>query len=383
MTDTVIGTLFLGGLTIGLALLTVWIARPFANSLPRSPIVQYVPPTGDIVQHGLALRADRRVYAAAVIDMAVKGKVRVLAPRKARGPVAIEARVGSGLTAEDRNLLQSLRPRLTGSRKRRRYVRAMAEVGIHAETPEEGPDLYFLKGRGAFRRQQRRAISAYLESARRQLHEAGISRKRAVRIHLYLLSLLFLTVCVVGALLALGAFMNGEWVPGILAIATIVGVFGVLTIAPPPILRFTGQGHGLRQYLSGMRDYVRLGERERLQMLQSPRGALRTPAGALTPGGQALGLRSQPSEGDLVAQSNLDRYLLIERLLPYAVLFRCERGWQQEFEHLSDAGITSQNIRVLGSTLEGVMAVLEALMIIGQLLRLVGTIFSFLGRASS
>lgn len=136
----------------------------------------------------------------------------------------------------------------------------------------------------------------------------------------------------------------------------------------------------MRQRLSGLRDYMRLAEQDRMRILQSPQGALRTPAGELTPGGRALGLRPEPTAGDAVAQSDLDRFVLVERLLPYAILFRQEREWQREFEHLGGAVDFSQNMRVLGTTLEGIMAVLEVLAAVGQVLRGIGAIFSFVGR---
>lgn len=379
--DALIGYVILGLLVVGSALLVVAISRPIARRLPDSLVVEYVPPSGDIVQHGLALRADRRVLTAAIVAMTVQGKVRLLTPPGARGPVAIEALPTSRFTLSEVSLLEALRPKLVGKRKRRRYLRALAAIGVQVDVPEDGPNVYFLKGRGAFRGYQRRALTKYLDSIREQLKQNGLARKRAVSIHLYLLSLLFLALVVGGGFLTLGAFLNGDGIAALVIIPTVAAVFGVLTIAPPPILRFTEQGHELRRYLSGLRDYVRLTEQERLQMLQSPQGALRTPAGALTPGGQALGLRPQPTAGDPVAQSGLDRYVLTERMLPYAVLFGCERQWQNELEHLGGGGVTPQNLRALGSTVNGVITVLQALLIIIQIVRCIGAVLSIFGRA--
>ncbi|WP_437584556.1 hypothetical protein ACSAGD_04610 [Paramicrobacterium sp. CJ85] len=380
-TDYLIGIVVLGLLVVGIALLVVLITRPFARHLPKSLVAQYVPPRGSITHHGLALRADRRVLAATIIQLAVQKKIRVLAPRGKRGPVAIEALLGTGLTAQERLFLRSFRPKLYTKRMRRTYVRALADIGIHVSAPEEAPDIYFLKGKGAFRSHQRRALAAYFDSVRRQMKRQGLTKKFSVSIHLYVLSLMFLALTAFGLIFIFGAALNGDWVGIIVTVLTVAGVLGVLTIAPPPILLFTEQGTELRRYLSGLRDYVRLAEQDRLRVLQSPQGALRTPAGALTPGGQALGLRPRPTANDAVAQAGLDRYVLIERLLPYAVLFRCERQWEREFEYLGGADVTAQNLRALGATMQATMAVLQAFVVVVQILRFFGAILSLFGRS--
>ncbi|MGO1543536.1 MAG: hypothetical protein ACTHXA_04255 [Gulosibacter sp.] len=378
--SALIGFIAFGLVLVGIGLVIVLLMTPFAKHLPASIVAQYVPPEGDIIEHGLAVRADRRVLAAAIINLAVQDKIRVLAPREAKGPVAIEARLGKAISPEERFLLQALRPPLRGQKRSQRYLRALAEIGIQVRSVEEAPDVYFLKGRGAFRGHQRRALAEYFDHARERVKQDGIARKVTFSVHLYVLSLLFLAVLVVSAILILYAFLEGEWVGAVVASVTSLALFWVLTLSPPPMLWFTEHGRALRQYLSGVRDYIRLGEQDRLRMLQSPQGALRTPAGGLTPGGVALGLPAQPTAGDPVAQSSLDRFLLTERLLPYAVLFRLENKWEDEFERLGTSSVTPQNLRALGSTLEGVMTVLQVLLIIGQLLRVVGSTLSIFGR---
>lgn len=80
-----------------------------------------------------------------------------------------------------------------------------------------------------------------------------------------------------------------------------------------------------------------------------------------------------------MAQAGIDRYLLIERLLPYAVLFRQEKQWQQELQGLGDIDV-SRNLEALETTVEGVMVVAETLVVIGQAVRFVGSIFALFGR---
>lgn len=78
----------------------------------------------------------------------------------------------------------------------------------------------------------------------------------------------------------------------------------VLAIAPKPL---TAAGAEARDYLLGLRDYLRLAEADRFRMLQSPDGAERLDLG---------------DPGQLVR--------LTERLLPFAVLWGVEREWSRE-----------------------------------------------------
>lgn len=372
--QVLIGFAVIGILIVGFGYLIVVITRPFARHLPASPIARYTPPPGDIVRHGLAVRADRRVLSAAIIQLAVQRKVRVLTRPGSRRPVAIEARPGSGMTAQDVCLLQTLRPRLTTDRRKRRYLRALAKIGIHVPTVDAAPDVYFLKGRGAFRSHQRRALTSHFDMMRHHMKQEGLAHRVTVSVHLYLLSLLFLALVAACLFLGLGAVINGDGAIIFVFVPTVAAFFGVLTLAPAPILRFTDSGQDLRRRLSGLRDYVRMAEAERLRVLQSPDGALRTPAGSLTPGGQALGLTPQPTAGDPVAQAGLDRYVLTEQLLPYAVLFRCGRGWKREFEGLGGADASMQNLRTLGRTLSTLVTVLQMLLIMLQILRVIWSV---------
>lgn len=380
--SALIGFVAIGAVLVLVALAIVLVTLPIARRLPASPGPQFTPPPGDVVAHGLALRADRRVLTAALIQLAVDRRIRILAPRGQDGPVAIEALPGAGLTPEDRLLLQAFRPARMRPRQRRRYLRALREIGISVARVEDAPDVSFLTGPAAFRGHRRRRLAAFVGATRERMKSEGIAKPVTNAFHLVLLSLLFLAAAAVGLLLLIGSLANGQWAFAPIAIAVVAALFGVLLLAPPPLLRFTDRGRELRRHLASLREYMRLAEQDRLRMLQSPEGALRTPAGALTAGGQALGLRPQPTADDAVGQSSLDRIVLIERLLPYAILFRQERAWQNELAHLGGLEV-AQNLRVLGTTLEGVMVVLEALQAAGQVLRFFGGIFALVGRLGS
>ena len=68
----------------------------------------------------------------------------------------------------------------------------------------------------------------------------------------------------------------------------------------------TAKAEPIVDHLWGIHDFVRVAERDRFAMLQSPEGALRTPVG------------------------ELEVLRLYERLLPYAVLFGLEKEWSKE-----------------------------------------------------
>lgn len=70
----------------------------------------------------------------------------------------------------------------------------------------------------------------------------------------------------------------------------------------------TQAGEPIVDHLWGIHDYVKLAEKDRFAMLQSPEGATRTPLG------------------------ELEVLKLYERLLPYAVLFGLEKQWMAELD---------------------------------------------------
>ncbi|WP_188712868.1 DUF2207 domain-containing protein [Microbacterium faecale] len=379
--NALIGFLAIGILLALVGLIIIAITKPIQRHLPSSPTVLFTPPPGDVFEHGLALRADRRVLSAALTGLAVARRIRILAPRGRRGPVAVEVVDKAGLTPREHAFLSALRPGKLRPRQQRRYLRALRDIGIEVPDAAHAPDVFFVKGRAAFRRRQRKQLTRVIDETRREMRRDDLVRRGSGSFHLVLLSLIFLATAVLGAVLILGAILEGAWLGVVVVFVDIALVFWVLTLAPPPLLRFTDRGRALRTHLSGLRSYVRLAEGERMRALQSMDGALRTGAGEATAGGRALGISPRPTAADPVAQAQLDRYVLIERLLPYAILFRQERSWQREFQHVGGAPDLAQNVRVLGATLNGLMAVLEVLVIIGKVGRAVGLVLSFFARS--
>ena len=107
----------------------------------------------------------------------------------------------------------------------------------------------------------------------------------------------------------------------------------------------TDKGVELYRYLEGLKLYIKVAEKERLTMLQSPEGAQKV--GSIDP--------SQP--GELVK--------LYERVLPYAVLFGQEKQWSKQIGELYQSAQSSPswysgnaafNAAVFGSMMSGFSA---------------------------
>jgi uncharacterized membrane protein YgcG len=95
-----------------------------------------------------------------------------------------------------------------------------------------------------------------------------------------------------------------------------VALAGVVTlIVASSFHPLTEKGVETRDYLRGLEMYMKLAEAERLRVLQSPSGAVKTPVDA----------------------SNKKKLVkLYERLLPYAIIFGLEKEWAKEFAPLYD-----------------------------------------------
>lgn len=373
-----IGLIMLSVVPALIGLVIVGVARGYASQTPKPRVVEFVPPSeGGLFQHALAMRADRRMLAAALVDLTIRRGLRLLTPPGAASPIAAAVNPAFRLSSDETAFLDALRAPRKTPRQQRRYAKALQGLGIVAADPNDVPDVVFLKGRGVSRRHRRRQLRAFRQAMQSSMSARGFARRGPIMIHLVLLSLLFIATVVGALILGLGAIVNGAWAGLVAVVLGIVAMFAVLLLAPPQLLRFTDNGNAMREHLARLREYIRLGEQQRIQYLQSPQGALRTHAGALTPGGVALGLTPAPAGADPVAQSGLDRFVLIERLLPYAVIFKQEKGWQREFAQVAHNVELDDNLEVLGHTFEALMIVADAASAGFQIVRGVSGIFAF------
>lgn len=90
----------------------------------------------------------------------------------------------------------------------------------------------------------------------------------------------------------------------LLLVAAIIALVCASQLRP-----LTDKGLGLRRYLAGLKLYIEVGEKERLEMLQSPEGAEKVGA---------------------IGDDTKKLVKLYERVLPYAVLFGQEKEWNKQ-----------------------------------------------------
>lgn len=104
----------------------------------------------------------------------------------------------------------------------------------------------------------------------------------------------------------------------------ILGSLVVMGFSGKPERR-TAAGTAAYEQLLGLRDYLRLAEADRLQVLQSPTGAVRT--------------RIDPTDAAAVVK-------LYERLLPWAIVWGVEKEWADELAaHYSETAAPSSNLQ--------------------------------------
>ncbi|WP_368499579.1 hypothetical protein [Herbiconiux sp. A18JL235] len=332
-----------GGLATVVLLLTAWAATGVTRHLPASPVVEFGPPPGELIDHAIAARAERRILAAGVVDLAVRGRVQVIAPGGSSGAVAIQRIPGVPLGEWESSLFSALVGPDTTGRQRRRRGRALALIGV----AEDRGDVAFLTGPASFPVQRARALALLVDDRRQHLERRGLTKGRPVGLHLAVVALAFLTALTVGVVLGLAALVDGLWPVAVLVPVVLAALVWVIALTPPPIQRFTVKGDELRRQLSGLRDYLRFAERDRMRLLQGPSTALRDDA---------------------------DRLVLTEKLLPYAIILGEERAWRRELAQLADLQ-SNDGLLALGSTVDSLASILDAISAISAVARLVGLVF--------
>jgi len=256
-------------------------------------VAEYVPPAEPTVLEAAELtgHADRGV-GASLLSLAVAGRVRIVETGPKR--YAVEP-----ATPASNDTVRSLRPRPTADAD----AAALAAL-LFTEHPDPAarrdlakPDARLTRGLQRLRSEVAKRVVA---KGWRRVPE------RRMRIALGVIAGIGGVGSVVFGMTALDQAMGGPW-PAVSAVVGVGSAIGAL-FAVASVRPLTERGRALRDHLEGLREYIRLAEADRLRMLQSPEGALRS---------------------DEVLQ-------LTERLLPYAVLFGLEREWSRELAALYD-----------------------------------------------
>jgi hypothetical protein len=308
-------------LILGLGL----VARAVAAQRLRPRVVQYAPERDStVLRDALLVDADRRAASAALIDLAVKRKIRLIAGAGRREPIGVELVSGAVLTAEEAALLEALfGPEHTSTRVRRFSA-----------------DRRALAGR----------LKSLLLNTEHALARDGLVAERRVTWPGVTLTVFAYLGMLVEALFLVFTIVSGEWGALIATIVAIAATIATIFVTPSSWRKFLPPADARREHLAGLKQYIELAEADRLRVLQSPSGAeLRTDAELRTTDAAPRVPPATPEQADPVT-----RFHLHERLLPYAVIFGLEREWIAKLE-LEHTELGQTNLDMLGD-LVGVTA---------------------------
>lgn len=301
------------------------IARAIAAQRVTAPIVQYSPERGStVLRDALLVNADRRAASAALIDLAVKRKVRLLAGTSKREPIGVEMAPNVVLTAEEVALLEAL----------------FGPEHTHGRVRRFSSDRRALSGR-------LRTIVQHTEHA---LARDGLVAERRTTWPGMTLTVLAYLGMLVEALFIVFALIGGDWPALIATIIALAATIATIIVTPSSWRRFLPPARPKREHIEGLRQYIALAEADRLRMLQSPSGADLIPTNSATA-----------------------RFHLHERLLPYAVLFGFEREWIARLR-LEHAALDQTNLEVLGNAVDVTADIADALDAAGSAVELVAAV---------
>lgn len=323
------------------------VARAVAAQRVHALVVQYLPPRGSTVfRDALLVDADRRAPAAALIDLAVKRKVRLVAGAPGtREPIGVELADGVVLTADETALLETLfGPEHTGTRLRRFSA-----------------DRRALTGR----------LKTLLLNTEHALARDGLIAERRVTWPGTTLTVLAYLGMLVEGLFIVFALVGGDLPALIATLIALAATIATIFVTPAWWRRFRPAATPIREHLAGLRRYLEVAEADRLRALQSPSGAeLRSDAPASPPyadGGDA---------------APLARFHLNERLLPYAVLFGLEREWIAKLR-LEAETISHTNLDTLGDLVDVTADIAVAIDAVGGVVQLTAALGDLVDGAGS
>jgi uncharacterized membrane protein YgcG len=290
----------------------------------RAIIAEFAPPLPrDLLLDGEVLGRQAPVFAAVVIDLAVRGIIRIVdldALTEADERYGIELVNAAAATPAETGILEALfgGPLEPGAIVRPGEISAAAGAAVHARLAA-APAASIMNGL------RRRASARWA----RALRAAS------------------LVVAIAGA----GPFV---WMIGfdlelahvvLLGIGVIAMTIATWAVTSPPTL-LTRTGADRRDHLLGIREYLTVAEQDRFRMLQSPDGATRV--------ARALGVEAGEQAGGAPDGATIVK--LNERLLPWAVLWGVEDEWSRVLVTGAAAAGVASSAAVLGITNPSVLA---------------------------
>ncbi|GAA1814135.1 hypothetical protein [Agromyces neolithicus] len=347
------------------------IARGVATQHVTPRVVQYSPErTSTVLRDALLVDADRRAASAALIDLAVKRKVRLIAGSR-REPIGVEVEPGAVFTSEELSLLDGL----FGPDHTHRRVRRFSS------------DRRALAGR----------LKTLLLGVEHALARDGLIAERRVGWPGGTLTVLAYLGMLVEALLIVFSLLNNAWPALLLTLIALAATIATIFVTPPWWRKYLPPAQAKREHLAGLREYIALAEADRLRVLQSPSGAeLRADVpGATISAGHGSGGSTRAAGPTATAHpadtappvGPLARFHLHERLLPYAVLFGLEREWIAKLKleaaavdtHGTDAVDIASVTFDIADTLDAAGGVLQLTASVGDLFDGAGEIIEGVG----
>ena len=279
----------------------VCVALRFAvwgNAKGRGIVVaQYEEPAGmfPLVASDIVGRT-RRAMPAALMALAVRGRIAVYEQERSRGKTGFDLELAS---------LERLDPEET--RTLEAVFGANLSVGLRANTREPN----------AFRAVRMRALVRNTSSETESLGFRAQSRPGLRRTFLGLALALATTTFVIGLIITTDGHVDlGS------GLMTFVGTFLATVVVVSALGRvrpLTDAGALAREHLRGLKLFIGLAEADRIAFLQSPTGAERL---------RVSGSRSKADTKKLVR--------IYERALPYAMLFGFEKEWAKVLANVYD-----------------------------------------------
>ncbi|WP_017792531.1 DUF2207 family protein [Leucobacter salsicius] len=284
-------------------LLIIAIASRRGSRQPVGTVIaEYAPlPNSSVLFDAVLANADARALPAALIDLAIRKKIRLLEPndpdrqqpdqaastasKRGAQQLSIELAPGVQFNAQEQRVLAVFLGEQTKDRTARRLVTNRGAAGKRAAALL-ADTVADLAGRGL--------IAA--RSVRWQSNVVNVFGWIGVAA-----TVVVAGIC--GAVWGTEATAPAGVMVGALAFCATIAA---LIVCPRPWRRFLPPSLMARRHLEGMREYIRLAEADRLRVLQSPQGAVRVPV-----------------------SNELDRLHVYEQLLPYAILFEQEKEWAE------------------------------------------------------
>lgn len=295
--------------------------RLSGRALPKPRVVEYLPPKGvPVLDAALLTGNDKRAIPAVLVGLAVSRKIRILAEPDKKAPVAIELQPDAVFTPTELAVLEAL-------------------FG-------EGHTSDRVKRFSKDKRQQGRRVSRLLAATEGYLASLGLIGRRMTW-PTVMVRLINIVTLLTALFILIGTGVSGDWPAFWLTLASVGVVITTFIVTPTSWRRYAEPSALIREQLAGLNGYITLAEADRLRFLQSPSGALRAASG-VTAAGLAVGV---PATADPSLAFELDRLILNERLLPYAILFGHSKEWMAELA-ISYENLSSYNLENIGPVLE-------------------------------